>query len=86
MGLFDFYLTAYLTGALQYRPTDDELKIIFSKIIEYKKMGGNVKEKSFEEIFKNNLYKKFCKENERCNRCDVSCVIETSFAYSINPL
>ena len=50
------------------------------------KNWGNVKSKSFKEIFTSNEFKKFCKRVEKCNICDVSCVIETSIAYSLNPL
>ena len=41
---------------------------------------------NFRETFKNREFKEFCREMEGCNKCDVSCVIETSLAYSLNPL
>ncbi len=115
------------------RPTDEELKTVFSKIIDYKKSGykignsiqylqsfsnkkqyichapkcyitvdaqgnigninsclnkswGNIRDKSFKELFNDKKYKEFCKSSEKCNKCDVSCVIESSLAYSLNPL
>jgi len=117
----------------QFRPTEKELKKVFSKIIKFKKAGyrignsfeylknfskqkkyvchapkcyitvdtrgnisscvgslnkiwGNIKNKSFKEIFRNKKFKEFCKEVEKCNKCNVSCVIETSLAYSLSPL
>lgn len=47
---------------------------------------GNIKTKSLKEIFKDKEFKSFCKRSEKCNKCNVSCVIESSFAYSLNPL
>jgi MoaA/NifB/PqqE/SkfB family radical SAM enzyme len=114
----------------QLRPTKEELKTVFSKIIKFKKAGyhvgnsleylenfskqkkyvchapkfyitvdtrgnvlsclkknwGNIKNKDLREIFRSREFKRFCKDVENCNKCDVSCVIETSLAYSLNPL
>ncbi len=50
------------------------------------KKWGNVKEDKFKEIFNNQDFHLFCKKSEKCNKCDVSCVIESSLAYSLNPL
>lgn len=47
---------------------------------------GNIKEKSFEEIFRSAEFKEFGKKMEKCNKCNASCIIETSLAYSLNPL
>ncbi|HMK46375.1 MAG TPA: radical SAM protein [Methanocella sp.] len=46
----------------------------------------NVKEKKLKELFTGPEYQKFCREVEKCDRCVVSCVIESSFAYSMNPM
>ncbi len=52
----------------------------------YWKSWGNVKNEQFNEIFKKNDFKDFCKKTEKCNKCDVSCVVEASIAYALNPL
>ncbi len=49
------------------------------------KCWGNIKETSFEEIFNSLDFKDFCKKMEMCNKCNVSCVIESSLMYSLNP-
>lgn len=49
------------------------------------KNWGNVKEKSFDELFKSVEFKEFCRRAEKCNKCDVSCVIEVSIVYSLSP-
>jgi len=50
------------------------------------KNWGNIKDKSFKKIFSGSEFKNFCKNAETCHICDVSCVIETSVAYSMNPM
>ncbi|HEY9246780.1 MAG TPA: radical SAM protein, partial [Candidatus Methanoperedens sp.] len=47
---------------------------------------GNVKDRRLKDIFVDNDFKAFCKRVEKCNKCNVSCVIESSFTYSLNPL
>lgn len=47
---------------------------------------GNVKDRRLKDIFIGNDFKAFCKRAEKCNKCSVSCVIESSFTYSLNPL
>ncbi len=49
------------------------------------KKWGNVKERSFAEVFDSMEFKEFCRKAEKCNKCDVSCVAEVSLAYSLNP-
>ncbi len=49
------------------------------------KYWGNIKDTSFKEIFQSEEYKKYCKKAEKCDICDVSCVIESSLGYSLNP-
>ncbi|MBN2461482.1 MAG: DUF3463 domain-containing protein [Candidatus Cloacimonetes bacterium] len=46
---------------------------------------GNIKDRDFKEIFKSKSFRDFCKINESCNKCVVSCVLETSQAYSLDP-
>jgi len=46
---------------------------------------GNIKKKSFEEIFNSKKYKEFCMNAERCNECNGTSTIESSLAYSLNP-
>ena len=64
---------------------DTKGNVILCPYNSYKKIG-NIKDKKLKDIFKTNEFKDFCKKVEKCNRCDVSCVIETSLAYSLNPL
>ncbi len=47
---------------------------------------GNINETNFNEIFRSLEFKRFCKLSEKCNKCNVSCVIESSFAYKLDPL
>lgn len=116
----------------QFKLTNEKLKTVFSKIIEYKKSGyfvnnsnrylkiisekeqfichapkcfitvdacgdiisclhgelgkvwGNIKKKSFKEIFDSREFKDFCKKMEGCNKCDFFCTIESSLAYSLD--
>jgi len=49
------------------------------------KYWGNVKENSFKKVLQSDEYKEFCIENESCNNCTVSCVLETSEAYTLKP-
>lgn len=49
------------------------------------KTWGNVKNSSFKEIFEGKEFKNFCKEMERCNKCSINAVIESSLFYSLNP-
>ena len=51
----------------------------------FRKIWGNVKDTSFERVFGGGDFRAFCKEAEACNKCNVSCVIESSLAYSPNP-
>lgn len=50
------------------------------------KPWANVKNVSFERLFKSKEYIDFCERTEKCNKCVVSCVIESSLAYSIDPM
>lgn len=47
---------------------------------------GNVKDRRLKDIFDDDSFKMFCKRAEKCNKCSTSCVIESSFTYSLNPL
>jgi len=49
------------------------------------KYWGNINDISFQEIFQSKEYEEFCKRAEKCDICDVSCVIESSLGYSLNP-
>lgn len=51
-----------------------------------KKNWGNIKEITFQEIFKSKDFKEFCNKREKCNNCNISGVIESSIGYSLNPL
>jgi MoaA/NifB/PqqE/SkfB family radical SAM enzyme len=53
--------------------------------IIYKKWG-NVKDTSFQTIFSSQAFKTYVKQVETCNECPVTCVMEGSFFYSLNPL
>jgi hypothetical protein len=44
-----------------------------------------VKEKSLKALFDGDEYRSFCRDAHRCTKCVVSCVIESSLAYSLNP-
>jgi len=50
----------------------------------YDKIWGNVKEKSLTDVFSSGSFRKFCKKVEICNECNDACVIESSYAYSLN--
>ncbi|MCD1295634.1 hypothetical protein CUJ83_11560 [Methanocella sp. CWC-04] len=50
------------------------------------KPWGNSKDISLKELFYSSDYKEFCKDVEKCNKCVVSCVIESSLAYSMEPV
>jgi MoaA/NifB/PqqE/SkfB family radical SAM enzyme len=113
----------------QFKATDEELRVAFSKILEYKRSGyrvansaqylqnfsrqkqyvchapkcyitadahgnliscsdkswGSIKEKSLEEIFASMEFRDVCRRAEKCTKCNVSCVIESSLAYSLSP-
>jgi len=58
--------------------------IVSCEDIIYKKWG-NVQDTTFKEIFNNPSFKKFGKQVESCNECPVTCVMEGSFLYSLNP-
>jgi MoaA/NifB/PqqE/SkfB family radical SAM enzyme len=119
----------YFKPANAFRPTEDQLKVAFSKMIELKKKGynvynsvgflenfskkkkytchfpkifiivdahgnisscqdnswGSIKNTDFKKVFSSPEFKKFCKKVEACNKCNVACVVESSFAYSLNP-
>jgi len=45
----------------------------------------NVKEVPLKKLFNGNEYQSSCKDAHRCTKCVVSCVIESSLAYSLNP-
>jgi len=119
----------YFEPNSQFRLNQDELKLVFSRIMKFKKAGfrianstsylqnfskqkkytchapkmmvtvsphgdisfctsdywGNVKNKKFREIFASKEFKIFSKRAEKCNKCDVSCVIELSLLYQLNP-
>jgi MoaA/NifB/PqqE/SkfB family radical SAM enzyme len=45
----------------------------------------NVKDVSLKELFNGSEYRSFCQDAHKCTRCVVSCVIESSLAYSLNP-
>ncbi|MFC1715473.1 radical SAM/SPASM domain-containing protein [Candidatus Poribacteria bacterium] len=49
------------------------------------KNWGNIKERAFEELFSSIEFKEFCREAEKCNKCDISCVAEVSLIYSLSP-
>ena len=49
------------------------------------KLWGNVKTKSFNEIFRSKEFIEFCKKIEECNDCRSNLVIESSLLYSLNP-
>jgi radical SAM protein with 4Fe4S-binding SPASM domain len=49
------------------------------------KKWGNVKETKFTELFKRMDFTEFCTQVESCNECPVTCVIEGSLMYSLNP-
>lgn len=67
-----------------YIPVDANGDIIHC-INALDKKWGNVKRDSFKEIFNSKEFKDFLKESEKCNKCNDSCVIEISLAYSLNP-
>lgn len=46
---------------------------------------GNITEREFADVFKDEKFKQFCATNETCNKCVESCVLETSLAYALNP-
>lgn len=119
----------YFKPADVFRPTQDQLKTAFSKMIELKKKGyniynsmgflknfskkkkytchfpkifividahgniyscqdnswGNIKNADFKKVFSDKEFKKFCKKAEPCNKCNVTCVVEASSAYSLSP-
>jgi len=50
------------------------------------KIWGNIKENSLKKIFNSKEFKQFCKQGESCNLCSVTCVIEGSLLYALNPL
>jgi radical SAM protein with 4Fe4S-binding SPASM domain len=52
--------------------------------IIYKKWG-NVKDIRFNTIFSSQAFKSYSKQVEHCNECPVTCVVEGSFLYSLNP-
>ncbi|MBI3190884.1 DUF3463 domain-containing protein [archaeon] len=75
----------YVCHAPKFYITVDAHGNIFS--CEFRKNPwGNIKEKSFKEIFSSDDFKRFCKQSEKCNLCNVSCVIESSLAYKLDPL
>lgn len=45
----------------------------------------NVKDVPLKELFTGSEYRSFCRDARRCTKCVVSCVIESSLAYSLNP-
>lgn len=47
---------------------------------------GSIKSRRFKDIFRSAEYADFCKKAEKCSVCDISCVVETSIGYSMNPL
>lgn len=47
---------------------------------------GNVKDVKLKGLFTGKEYVEFCQAAEKCDRCVVSCVIESSLAYSLDPL
>jgi len=46
---------------------------------------GNIRERTFLDAFRSAEYHRFAVESEPCNECVVSCVIETSKAYDLDP-
>ena len=46
---------------------------------------GNIRDITFKEIFISKDFKEFNKKMEKCNKCSISAVIETSLAYSFKP-
>jgi len=49
------------------------------------KNWGNIKKIKLIDVFNSKEFRDFCKQVERCNVCNVSCAIESSIAYSLDP-
>jgi MoaA/NifB/PqqE/SkfB family radical SAM enzyme len=49
------------------------------------KKWGNVKNINLKELFDSKEYVDFCKGAEKCHKCDLSCAIESSVGYSLDP-
>ncbi len=45
----------------------------------------NVKDIPLKQLFNGDDYRSFCKDARRCTKCVVSCVVESSLAYSLDP-
>ena len=51
--------------------------------LDYK--WGNIKNRTFKDLFESENYKKFMKNIKQCDICKITCIIEYSLVYSFYP-